>query len=84
MFIWPLWAMLFMGFYVFLSNVINDTLLSFHTRISSPRNQAVMTYLLEELRTTSADADPECIQGHFKIFNYFNVHNLVSYILSIL
>ncbi|XP_042601929.1 uncharacterized protein LOC109056270 [Cyprinus carpio] len=38
------------------------------TGISSPRNQAVMTYQLEELKSTFADADPECIQACCKTY----------------
>ncbi|XP_042601546.1 uncharacterized protein LOC109051613 isoform X1 [Cyprinus carpio] len=38
------------------------------TGISLPRNQAVMTYQLEELKTTFADADPECIQACCKTY----------------
>ncbi|KAK7137782.1 hypothetical protein R3I94_013434 [Phoxinus phoxinus] len=38
------------------------------TGISLPRNQAVMTYLLEELKITFADADPECIQACCKTY----------------
>lgn len=57
--------MLCMEFYVIILNVINHTTLFPH-RISSPHN------LLEELKTTFADADPE----HFKA-------NLYSFYLYI-